>query len=87
MTLNSNPNMYSIEYQFIPMTEKRYAILTDLLLERWLRARNENLIVWKTNNGDEIPIKNLSDKHLDNSIDCMKKAYDIDDDEPFELVL
>ena len=79
--------MYSIEYQFIPMTEKRYATLTDLFLERWLRARNENLIVWKTNNGDEIPIKNLSDKHLDNSIDCMKKAYDIGDDEPFELVL
>ena len=69
------------------MPEKRYATLTDLLLEKWLRARNENLIVWKTNNGDEIPIKNLKDKHLDNSIDCMKKVYDIDKDEPFEMVL
>ena len=63
------------------MITEKHATLSDLLLERWLRARNNDAIYWTTKHGDKLSIKKLSDEHLANAIDCMMKVYDdnIDD--------
>lgn len=45
--------------------------LSDLKLERWLRARESGALKWKTKNGDEISIKRMSDSHLENAIKCL----------------
>lgn len=50
------------------------ATYQDLLLEKWLRQRDSEEIFWKTKNGDKIPIKRLSDYHLDNIINLFNKA-------------
>ena len=52
----------------------------DLKLEYWLRKRNSGRLIWRTKNGDEIPIKDLSDKHLVNILDMFdaKHDYEID---------
>lgn len=50
------------------------ATYQDLLLEKWLRQRDSEEIFWETKNGDKIPIKRLSDYHLDNIINLFKKA-------------
>jgi len=50
------------------------ATYQDLLLEKWLRQRDSEEIFWITKNGDKIPIKRLSDYHLDNIIKLFKKA-------------
>ena len=50
------------------------ATYQDLLLEKWLRQRDSEEIYWLTKNGDKIPIKRLSDYHLDNIINLFKKA-------------
>lgn len=50
------------------------ATYQDLLLEKWLRQRDSEEIFWETKNGDKIPIKRLSDYHLDNIIKLFKKA-------------
>lgn len=50
------------------------ATYQDLLLEKWLRQRDSEEIFWITENGDKIPIKRLSDYHLDNIIKLFKKA-------------
>lgn len=50
------------------------ATYQDLLLEKWLRQRDSKEIFWETKNGDKIPIKRLSDYHLDNIINLFKKA-------------
>ena len=49
------------------------ATLKDLLLEKWLRMRDEGKIVWETRNGKRILLKNLSDNHLDNIIAHLKE--------------
>ena len=53
-----------------------YADLEDLLLEKWLRARENGELKWKTKNGDEISIKNMSDYHLNNAINMLERAED-----------
>jgi len=50
----------------------------DLRLEYWLRKRNSGRLMWRTKNGDEIPIKDLSDKHLVNILDMFDAKYEID---------
>lgn len=48
------------------------ANLNDLHFELWLRQRNKGEIKWKTKNGDTIPIKDLSDSHLENIINMLE---------------
>lgn len=44
------------------------ASIEDLKLERWLRRRESRNIVWTTKDGCEIPIIDMTDKHIDNAI-------------------
>ena len=51
------------------------AELKDLVLEKWLRARNEGTLVWVTKDGKEMPIKDMTDSHLENAIKhCINKC-------------
>ena len=47
------------------------ANLTDLLKEQWLRNRNSGNLTWTTRNGKVIPIKDMSDNHLKNTINMI----------------
>lgn len=47
------------------------AQLKDLLLENWLRNRNNGLITWTTKDNKTIPIKDLSAQHLKNIINIL----------------
>lgn len=40
----------------------------DLILERWLRARQNGQIVWVTKSGEKIPINKMTNSHLENAI-------------------
>ena len=57
--------------------ENKIATIEDLLKELWLRKRNSGGIVWKTKNGEEIPIKDVSDSHLINAINCVIRNQEI----------
>ena len=50
-----------------------FADLNDLKFERWLRMRENGELKWKTKNGDEISIKNMSDYHLENAINMLER--------------
>ena len=39
----------------------KIADMNDLKLEQWIRRRNSAQIIWKTKDGREIPIKDMSD--------------------------
>lgn len=68
----------------------REASIEDIRLEIWLRERNDREIRWKTKDGTEIPIRDMSLSHLRNvermlernehlsEIACEYRAY-IDD--------
>lgn len=47
--------------------DKHNATCIDLRMELWHRMRERNLIVWKTKDGTEIPVKEMSDQHLLNA--------------------
>ena len=68
------------------MEDKKYASLSDLVLEKWFRLRQKNKILWKTKDGQEIPISKMTDQHLDNAIECMNKLYDTDLNDIFGII-
>ena len=48
------------------------ADLKDLYKELWLRSRNSGELVWESNSGN-IPIKDMTDEHLNNAIRTTEK--------------
>ena len=54
-------------------TEQRKATLRDLKLEQWFRKREAGEIVWKTKDGNLIPINEMSDSHLQNAINHVEE--------------
>lgn len=65
---------------FNPTFISRMASLEDLYRELWLRERNNGTLVWETKYGTKVPIKNMSDQHLINTI----KMLVIQQDEAFD---
>lgn len=51
---------------------KRLASLSDLKMELWLRRRCAGDIVWVTESGRDIPIKNMCRNHLINAINMIE---------------
>lgn len=47
------------------------AALKDLYQEVWLRQRERGLILWTTKEGKDIPINEMSDDHLVNTINML----------------
>lgn len=58
---------------------KKLADIQDLELELWLRQRNSGSIYWKTKNGREIPIKDMDNNHLANTLKMLQKYYERED--------
>lgn len=55
------------------------ADIDDLIQEQWLRKRNKGEIIWKTRTGNEIPINEMTDSHLENTINYLIKKKAINE--------
>ena len=55
------------------------ADIRDLYMEKWLRNRNKGQLVWVTKDGKEIPIKDMTDEHIENSIVLLEKHEEYTD--------
>ena len=55
------------------------ADIEDLEQELWLRKRNSGELVWKTKTGDLIPIKDMTDRHLENAIKLVLRTQELND--------
>ena len=60
------------------MKNKR-ADLNDLYKELWLRRRNSGSLVWIAKDGKETPIKDMTDKHLERTINHIVEAIQCND--------
>lgn len=49
------------------------ATLKDLELELWLRNRNSGELVWTTKTQKQVPIKDMTDTHLHNTLRMLCK--------------
>ena len=45
----------------------------DLQLELWLRKRESGELKWTTKEGIEIPLKDMSNKHIENCLNLMER--------------
>ena len=45
--------------------------IQDLKLELWLRQRNSGFIIWTTKDGKNIPIKDMNNNHLVNTLNML----------------
>ena len=45
----------------------------DLMKERWLRQRDNGEIQWETKDGINVPIKDMDDDHLENTIKLLEE--------------
>jgi hypothetical protein len=55
------------------------AAIKDFELELWLRKRESGTLVWKTKQGDLIPIKNMSDTHIINTINLLQLKDEVNE--------
>ena len=55
------------------------ATLDDLLRELWLRRRNNSEIIWITKDKKEIPINEMTDSHLINTINMLARYREFAD--------
>ena len=55
------------------------ATIDDLLREQWLRARNSGELVWVTKDGKEIPVKDMTDAHISNAINAIRKTNELNE--------
>lgn len=52
------------------------ANLKDLKFELWLRQRNSGELVWETKDKKIIPIRDMYNNHLINTINMLERNYD-----------
>jgi hypothetical protein len=51
----------------------REATTQDILMEIWLRERNSGEIVWRTRNGNNVAINEMTDTHLKNVLNMLER--------------
>lgn len=56
----------------------RKATIQDLKLELWLRQRNSGSIIWTTKDGKNIPIKDMDNNHLANTLKMLLKQEEVE---------
>lgn len=50
--------------------------LEVLKFEKLLRARNNGSLMWTTRDGRQVPVKDMTDEHLNNSITMLERAQE-----------